>query len=61
MKKQDAISYFGTAIALAKKLGISKQSVSKWGEDIPQRRAFEIERLTDGALKAEFTPHQNGE
>lgn len=56
MKTKEAISHFGTAIALAKSLGISKQSVSKWGEDVPQRRAFEIERITNGVLKAEFIP-----
>lgn len=54
MKTADAISHFGTASALAKSLNISKQSVSKWDADIPQRRAFEIERITKGALKAEF-------
>ena len=58
MKKQKAISHFGTAAALAKNLGISRQSVSKWGEDVPPLRAFEIERLTSGELKAEFTPPQ---
>ncbi|MET2896685.1 Cro/CI family transcriptional regulator [Vibrio rotiferianus] len=60
MKTKSVISYFGSAAALGKKLGISRQSVSKWGEDVPPRRAFEIERLTSGELKAEFTPPQQG-
>ncbi|MBB1312529.1 Cro/CI family transcriptional regulator [Aliivibrio sp. SR45-2] len=60
MKTKEAISYFGTAVALAGKLNITKQSVSKWGEEVPQRRAFEIERITNGALKADFIPmHSN--
>ena len=56
MKKKDATAYFGTATKLATSLSISKQSVSKWGIEIPQRRAFELERITNGALKADFSP-----
>lgn len=56
MKKLDAIAYFKSASKLAKALGISRMSVSKWAEEIPQRRAFEIERITSGVLKADFTP-----
>ena len=54
MKKSKAIKYFGSSSKLAKKLNISKQSISQWGEDVPPRRAFEIERITSGALKAVF-------
>ena len=56
MKKSDAVAHFKSASNLAKALGLSRMSVSKWGEDIPQRRAFEIERITHGALKADFVP-----
>ncbi len=56
MKKADAIAYFGTSSELAKRLGIAKQAISQWGEDVPKLRAFEIERITNGALKADFTP-----
>ena len=50
MKKQDAIHYFGSAANLARALGISKPSVSQWGEYIPPLRAFQIEKLTHGQL-----------
>jgi DNA-binding transcriptional regulator YdaS (Cro superfamily) len=56
MKKEDAIAYFGSSSELAKKLGIAKQAISQWGEDVPQLRAFEIERITNSALKADFIP-----
>lgn len=59
MKTKEAITYFGTAVALAEQLNITKQSVSKWGENVPQRRAFEIERITNGVLKTDFTPSQS--
>ncbi|MBU6956076.1 Cro/CI family transcriptional regulator [Hahella sp. HN01] len=51
MKKQRAIKYFGSATKLAKALGIKSAAVSQWGELIPELRAFQLERLTDGKLK----------
>jgi DNA-binding transcriptional regulator YdaS (Cro superfamily) len=55
VKKSDAIAHFKTASNLARALGLTRMSVSKWGEDVPMRRAFEIECITEGALKADFT------
>jgi len=52
MKKADAINYFGSAAELAKKLNISEAAISQWGETIPQGRAYQIEVLTGGQLKA---------
>lgn len=40
---------------MARALGISPQAIYQWGERIPQRRALEIEKITQGALKAELT------
>jgi len=54
MKKTDVINYFGTQEKTAQALNISQVSVSRWGEYIPRLRAYEIERLTNGKLKAEF-------
>lgn len=51
MKKSDAIDYYGTAVALAKALGINKSAVSCWGDSIPQGRAYQLEVLTGGKLK----------
>ncbi|PKG37168.1 Cro/CI family transcriptional regulator [Psychromonas sp. Urea-02u-13] len=56
MKKADAIKYFKTVSKLAQAVGVTRMSVTQWGEEIPQRRAFEIERITNGELKADFTP-----
>ena len=55
MKKSKAIDHFGSSTKLAKQLNISKQSISQWGDDVPPRRAFEIERITQGKLKADFS------
>lgn len=56
MRKSDAIQHFGTGAALARALGIGKAFISKWPDDVPQRYAYEIERLTGGELKAEWPP-----
>jgi DNA-binding transcriptional regulator YdaS (Cro superfamily) len=52
MRTEDAIQHFGSAAALARTLGISRQSVHDWGDVVPEGRAYQIEILTDGALKA---------
>jgi hypothetical protein len=52
MRKRDAIKHFGSAAALAKALGISRQSVHEWPDEVPEGRAYQIEVLTAGALKA---------
>jgi hypothetical protein len=56
MKKSDAIAYFGSGAEIARRLGIGRAFVSKWGDDVPQRYAYELERLTDGELKADWPP-----
>lgn len=53
MKKADVVAHFGNQTKVANALGISHVAVSKWGDDIPLLRAYQIERITNGALKAE--------
>lgn len=60
MQKSAVLEHFGTVTATAKALGISHVAVSKWSENIPQGRAYQIEVLTGGKLKASArsTPQQ---
>lgn len=60
MQKSAVLEHFGTVTATAKALGISHVAVSKWSETIPQGRAYQIEVLTGGKLKARArsTPQQ---
>jgi len=53
MKTQDAIAYYGGRKELAAALGIWPHNISRWGEDVPKRRAYEIEVKTGGKLRAE--------
>ena len=58
MRKENVINYFGTQEKTAKALGVTQASVSRWGDEVPRLRAFEIERLTNGALKADLNHYQ---
>ena len=53
MKKTDVLKHFDGVINTANALGISKQAVSKWPDEIPRLRAYQIERITKGQLKAD--------
>lgn len=61
MKTELAVDYFGTKAAIADALGIKRSAVSQWGETIPKGRAYQIEVLTGGKLKAgaHSTPQQS--
>ncbi|MFT6910059.1 MAG: hypothetical protein ACJAS1_006787 [Oleiphilaceae bacterium] len=50
MKTADAIKHFGSQGCLAKVLNISQPAISKWGEDVPVLRAYQIQVLTRGEL-----------
>lgn len=60
MKKADAVKHYGSPSALAKALGITLQAVGQWGDDVPELRQYQLEKLTGGKLKAdtsETSPH----
>lgn len=50
MKKTTAIEYFGSVSSLAEALNISQEAVSQWDDIVPQLRAYQLERITNGAL-----------
>ena len=52
MKKSDAIEHFGSASNVAKALNIHPAAVYQWPEIVPLRRAYELEIITNGELKA---------
>jgi hypothetical protein len=53
MLTKDAVSHFGTKIAVARALNIGKAAVSKWDEEglVPPLRAAQLHKLTRGKLK----------
>lgn len=52
MLTADAISHFGGVGKLSEALGVSRAAIYQWGEFVPKGRQFEIEILSEGALKA---------
>lgn len=55
MKTSEAITHYGSGVALTAALRLSAGAVSQWGEYPPNARQLQLERITLGALKAE--PH----
>jgi DNA-binding transcriptional regulator YdaS (Cro superfamily) len=45
VKTTDAVRLAGSAAALARALGISRAAVSKWGDEVPALRRYQIEEL----------------
>ncbi|WP_434929903.1 Cro/CI family transcriptional regulator [Shewanella sp. HL-SH5] len=54
MKTADVIAHFGGQGRLAKAIDVSQPAISKWGETVPELRAYQIQVLTNGKLKANF-------
>jgi len=54
MKTSEAINFFGSQKALKEALNLkARQTIHAWGEIPPPGRQYQIEVLTNGALRAE--------
>ncbi|SUP83796.1 Cro/CI family transcriptional regulator [Yersinia wautersii] len=51
MKKTEVLAHFSGTSATGKALGISKSTVSLWGEKVPWQYALLISEITGGSLK----------
>lgn len=58
MKKTEVLKHFGSVGAVAEALGVKGSAVSQWGELVPVRRAYELERITNGALRFEHEAYE---
>lgn len=56
MKTQTAADHFGSKKKLAIALGISPSAVTMWGNEVPELRQYQLEKITKGALKAGDEP-----
>jgi hypothetical protein len=52
MKKKAAIKFYGSVANLAAALKCSTSAIYQWGDDVPRTSALELEKMTDGKLKA---------
>lgn len=53
MKTKAVIDWFGTQQKTADALGLHQSTVSGWGDEPPELRQIQIERLSNGELQAE--------
>ena len=51
MLKKTVVKYFGNQLSTAKALGLTRGSVSQWGEVIPEKQALRVEKISNGVLK----------
>lgn len=51
MFKSNVVAFYKNQSGVAAALGIKPGSVSQWGNIIPEKQAFRLEKLTNGALK----------
>jgi transcriptional repressor of cell division inhibition gene dicB len=59
MFKNIVLNYFNGVTPLAKSLGISKGAISQWGDIIPEKNAYRIQEITNGALKVDTKLYRN--
>lgn len=55
MKTINVIRHFGTKALVAEALRTSKQAIGQWGRNVPELRQYQLEIITNGALKSELT------
>jgi transcriptional repressor of cell division inhibition gene dicB len=53
MRKSDVIEYFGSQVAVARALGLTKGAVHLWKKIVPYGRAVQIEAVTNQALRVD--------
>jgi DNA invertase Pin-like site-specific DNA recombinase len=53
MTSKQCKKHFGSISKIADALGISRQSVDRWGERPPMRRQYELQIITLGQLKSD--------
>lgn len=55
MNISEVLCVYGTKKAIADALGIHKSAVTKWGNQVPLLRQFQLQQATAGRLVAEKT------
>lgn len=50
MKKKDVLDFFGGNSRTAEIIGVSPSVISRWGEDVPDGKSFQIYLLSDGRV-----------
>lgn len=57
MQKTVAIEHFGGVTKLASKLGITRQAIHAWPDEVPDLYQYKLHYLSDGKLPLDASPH----
>jgi len=52
VKTESVIQFFGGVKETADRLGITREAIYQWGDEVPESRAYQIEVMSEGKLKA---------
>ncbi|MGK3372446.1 Cro/CI family transcriptional regulator [Citrobacter youngae] len=58
MLKSKVVDYYGGISKTAVALGVTHSAVCQWGDVIPQKQAFVLDRITKGKLKYDASLYQ---
>jgi len=45
MKTKDAVEFFGGHAALADAIGVTRQAIYMWGDDVPELRSYHVKAV----------------
>lgn len=51
MKVKDAIERYGSKAEIARILGIARQSINNWGDDVPPLRVYQLKEKENANVK----------
>jgi hypothetical protein len=54
MTLTEAVAHFGSKYRVAKVLGLTAPSITKWGDTVPDLRQLQLEHLSGGVLQADL-------
>lgn len=58
MLKSTVLAHFGSGVAAARAIGLTKSAVSQWGEQVPLDKALKLQAVTKGALSVDMADYQ---
>ena len=50
MRKKEAVEFFGGPTKLGRLLGITRQAIHQWGDEVPDLYQYKLHHLSDGSL-----------
>jgi transcriptional repressor of cell division inhibition gene dicB len=58
MRKADVIAHFGTQVAVARAIGLTKSAINQWPERVPFESALRVQAATGGLLSVDMALYE---